>query len=175
MKGLDMKGVSPVIATILLIALTVAAVGIVAVVLGTITPTGAGINAMLATKNVENDNVDNKMTINLTNWGPDAIICGSISIEIEGTYNGVFARGSAERLPDAGATTGDNATISWVTVNPPTNLKAAQWPWKASSGTTLAIILVGTDATSFKPTGLTITDATTGTVIFQDTSLPDPA
>lgn len=44
MKRFDMKGVSPVIATILLIALTVAAVGIVAVILSTIgTPTPAPV------------------------------------------------------------------------------------------------------------------------------------
>ncbi len=177
MKGFDKKGVSPVIATILLIALTVAAVGMVAVVLSTVSPTGAGINAMLVTDRVENNATNNEMKVVLKNWGPDAIQAGSISIEVEGGWYGAgapadhYARGSAEKLPDAGA--GDYVDISWVTANPP-DLEVAQWPWKAGSGSTLVIIFKGTDAENFKPTSLTIKDASTGTVIFQDTSLPDP-
>ena len=172
MKRFGKKGVSPVIATILLIALTVAAVGIVAVILTSLSPTGIGKNVILTLKKVENDTVNQEAKVVLTNWGPDEIISGDLSIEFAVNYDGGWERGFAAALPDTGG--GNIATISWVTGNPPTLTGAGMWPWKVGSGAEISIIFKGADAQAIQLVSLVVKDASSGTVFFTESNLPLP-
>ena len=177
MKGFDKKGISPVIATILLIALTVAAVGIVAVIVSGYAPTGRGINVTLTYTGLWHPakggpDVENVCTLELMNWGPDAVIDGSVSIEFEGLWQptGTWARGFVEKIGQTGK------GPSWVTGVGDNKLEVSMWPWKISSGANVSInFRVTAGAKWFRLTSIAVKDVATGRVLYQNTTLPAPS